>query len=187
VPVYLIDNGVHTDLALARETLTAHPHRIGEAAVMTSQAPWIVMGWGDAHFFSGEGISLARVGDGLRALFWPGNPSVVRLVGIPRRPDLYYVAGAVTVIRLSPAGVERLLDRADRSLAVGPDGAPIPARVHADTEEAFFKSVETFSLVHLCNHWTADLLNAAGLPTDGAVDTLPAGMKLDLRLRAGVR
>ena len=52
--------------------------------------------------------------------------------------------------------------------------------------EAFFKSSEGFSLAHLCNHWTAGLLVAAGLPMTPVLDTLPAGLRLDLRLRSGV-
>jgi uncharacterized protein (TIGR02117 family) len=187
VPVYLIDNGFHSDLALSRKVIAAQPHRVGRAAAMTSGDPWIVMGWGDAHFYSRQGPAEARAVDAVRALFWPGNASVVRLEGIPRQPDEYYIAGAVKVIQLSPAGVERLLDRVDRSLAVGPDGGPVRAPANDDPDEAFFKSTETFSLLHLCNHWTSEVLNAAGLPTDEVVDTLPAGLKLDLRLRGGVR
>jgi len=187
VSLYLIDNGFHSDVALPRQALMLRPHALARAAAVTSQNPWIVIGWGDAHFYSGTGFSTARARDALRALFWPDNASVVRLEGIARRPDIYYVAGAVKVIRLSPAGVERLLDRADRSLVVGPDGAPVRARTHTDPDEAFFQSGETFSILHLCNHWTAELLNAAGLPTAPVIDTLPAGLKLDLRLRSGVR
>ena len=58
--------------------------------------------------------------------------------------------------------------------------------VRRDPDEAFFASVERFSLVHLCNDWTAELLNAAGLPTTPVLDTLPAGLWLDLQLRAGL-
>ena len=50
--------------------------------------------------------------------------------------------------------------------------------------QGFFVSGEGFSLVHLCNHWEAELLHAAGLPTTPVLDTLPAGLVLDLKLRS---
>jgi len=65
-------------------------------------------------------------------------------------------------------------------------GAPTMSPIHRDPGEAFFASRERFSLLHLCNHWTAELLNAAGLPVTPVLDTLPAGLGVDLRLRAGV-
>ena len=89
-------------------------------------------------------------------------------------------------IPLSSAGLAALRARTDRAFALGPDGAPLFVPVPRDANEAFFKSGERFSAVHLCNHWTAELLNAAGLPTTPVVDTLPAGLALALRLRAGL-
>jgi hypothetical protein len=87
---------------------------------------------------------------------------------------------------LSPAGLAALLARADRSLMRDPGGAPVIAPIRRVSDEAFFASGERFSVLHLCNHWTAGLLNAAGLPVTPVLDTLPAGLALDLRLRAGV-
>ena len=89
-------------------------------------------------------------------------------------------------ITLSRAGLAALLARADRSLAPGPGGAPIMAPIRRVPDEAFFASKERFSLIHLCNHWTAELLNAAGLPVTPVIDTLPAGLALDLGLRVGL-
>ena len=63
-------------------------------------------------------------------------------------------------------------------------GQPVRIAGAAPPDTAFFRSVEPFSLIHLCNHWTAELLNAAGLPTTPVLDTIPAGLRLDLRMRA---
>jgi hypothetical protein len=124
--------------------------------------------------------------DALRALFWPGNPSVVRIGGLPRAPDLVYVKSAVQPIVISRAGLDRLEARADSSLRVGADGRPVPGPRADDADTAFFRSREHFSALHICNHWTSDLLNAAGLPTSPVVDTIPAGLRLDLKVRAGI-
>jgi len=65
-------------------------------------------------------------------------------------------------------------------------GAPVMAPIRRVKDEAFFASRERFSALHLCNHWTAELLHAAGLPVTPVLDALPIGLGLDLRLRAGV-
>ncbi|MBN8529781.1 MAG: DUF2459 domain-containing protein, partial [Caulobacterales bacterium] len=44
-----------------------------------------------------------------------------------------------------------------------PDGAPVLAAARAGDDARFFASVETFWVGHLCNHWTAGLLNAGGV------------------------
>ena len=51
----------------------------------------------------------------------------------------------------------------------------------------FYPANGTFSILKVCNHWIADLLDAAGLPTTPVLATVPAGLMLDLRWRAGLR
>ena len=43
-------------------------------------------------------------------------------------------------------------------------GAPRIAAARVGDDARFFVSREHFSISHLCNHWTAGVLNAAGLP-----------------------
>jgi len=76
--------------------------------------------------------------------------------------------------------------RADRSFELDSAGRPIAQPVPRQPGEAFFASREGFDLFHMCNHWTANLLGAAGLPTTPVLDTLPAGLRLSLELRAGL-
>ena len=51
----------------------------------------------------------------------------------------------------------------------------------------FYPAVGTFSILHVCNHWIGDMLDAAGLPTTPVADTFSSGLLLDLRWRAGLR
>ena len=184
--IYLIDNGFHTDLALPRASLLKRSGPASLAAVQTTNRPWLVFGWGDQRFYAQSGFTGARTLDAFRALFLPGNPSVVRIEGLLRSPDRIYVAGAVRAITVSDAGLARLEARIDRSLALGPDGRPLPGPATGEAQTLFYRGVEAFSVPHLCNHWTADLLHAAGLPITPVIDTLPAGLRLDLKLRARV-
>ena len=186
VTLYLIDNGFHSDLAIPRALLIEHGGPVGRAASLATADPWVMLGWGDERFYEEEGASLERALDGLRALFAPDNRAVVHLEGVPENPTLAW-RGGVHPITVSKAGLAALLARADRSFALGPDGEPLRSPALREPDEMFFESGERFSLVHLCNHWTAELLNAAGLPVTPVLDTLPAGLWLDLRLRAGRR
>ena len=89
-------------------------------------------------------------------------------------------------IQVSSAGLAALMARVNRSFQVDKAGAPVALPVTRAPNEAFFASVEGFSAFHLCNHWTAGLLTAAGQPTPPVVDTLPAGLALDLKLRSSL-
>ena len=114
-----------------------------------------------------------------------GQTTVVHLEGIAARPDLAWGPSGVHRLLISRAGLAALLARADAAFALR-DAAPIEVPSGRPVGEAFFASGERFSLVHLCNHWTAQVLGAAGVPTTPVLDTLPAGMVLDLKLRAGI-
>jgi hypothetical protein len=184
VTIYLVDNGWHSDLAVPTATIEGHGGALAAAARQTSSDPWTMIGWGDARFYEASSPALSRVPDGLSALIG-GRPTVVHLEGVYDQPDRVWRSG-VRPIRLSSAGLAALLTRADGALAHDYVGAPVMVRVYRVPGEAFFASGERFSLAHLCNHWTAELLNAAGVPVTPVLDTLPAGLALDLRLRAGV-
>jgi uncharacterized protein (TIGR02117 family) len=185
VTLYLIDNGFHTDLAIPRPLVMAAGGPLARATAMTTADPWVMVGWGDERFYEEEGASLDRALDGLRALFAPGNRSVAHVEGVPGDPPREWRTG-VHAITVSKAGLAALLARADRAFVLGPDGAPQRSPAPREADEMFFDSGEPFSVLHLCNHWTAELLNAAGLPVTPVLDTLPAGMLLDLKLRAGI-
>jgi uncharacterized protein (TIGR02117 family) len=184
VAIFLVDNGWHSDIAVPTASIEARGDALADAARRTSSAPWMLIGWGDARFYVASSSALGRMPDGLAALAG-GRPTVVHLEGAFSAPDRTWGRG-VRPIRLSRAGLAALLARADRSLALGPDGTPVMAPIRRVPDEAFFASGERFSLVHLCNHWTAELLNAAGLPVTPVLDTVPAGFALDLELRAGL-
>jgi hypothetical protein len=183
--VYLIDNGFHSDLVLPRAALFAKSHPVAIATADATDKPWIEIGWGDSKFYTQRGMGLARLLSGVRALLMPGNHSVVHIEGLASDPDRVY-PGAAKPLQLTDAALEAVLKRVDRSLAMDSDGQPQRSDAPHQADEGFFRSVEHFSLVHLCNHWTGELLNAGGLPTTPVLDTFPGGLHLDLRLRAKV-
>ena len=184
VTVYIVNNGFHTDIALPADQVMARGGVLA-LTVPANSSTWLLYGWGDAGFFTQRGFSLARIGDGARALFAPNNPSVIRVFGVDARPDQAFVKGSATPVVLSRAGFEALERHIEASFTARA-GAPIAVPVQSN-DGVFFASHEHFSALRTCNSWAADQLAAAGLPTDPAVDALAPLFALDLRLRSGVR
>ncbi|HUO12240.1 MAG TPA: DUF2459 domain-containing protein, partial [Caulobacteraceae bacterium] len=185
VAIFLVDNGTHSDLAIPRAAIVAHGGAIAAATAMTTNSPWVLVGWGDARFYEATSPWQDRIGDGLRALLG-GRPTAVHLQGLAERPDQAWGSDGVHRILVSQAGLSAMLRRIDRAFALNTGGSPIPIPTQRPPGEGFFASGEDFSLVHLCNHWTDQVLNAAGLPVTPVLDTVPAGLIADLQLRAGL-
>lgn len=164
VTVYLLDNGFHTDLAVPRAALMEGGGALAEATVSLAPGDWVLVGWGDATFYVDQSPISGRLVDGARAFFRPGNASVVMLDPEARDPARRFRAEDRQALRLSSAGMAALRERVEASLMTDATGRPVLAAARAGDDARFFQSRETFWIGHLCNHWTAELLSAAGLP-----------------------
>ena len=184
VTVWLVDNGFHTDLVLPADRLRARAGASAQALQVLPVTPFVTVGWGDSSFFPNAAPVLARPLDGLRALFAPGNASVIRLEPLTRPPVQAYDE-TVLSLRLSRAGFERLARRLDHSFTAAPALArPLPKRPF---DARYFESRERFGVLHLCNDWTAELVSAAGPPTRPALDVLSGGLDFDLVTEGGAK
>jgi len=164
VTVYLLDNGFHTDLAVPRAALMDGGGALAVATAGLTPGDWVLIGWGDATFYVDQSPIPGRLADGARAFFKPGNASVVMLAPTAGDPAKRFRPEDRQALRLSTAGMAALRARVQHSLATDPAGRPVQAAVRPGDDARFFESRETFWIGHLCNHWTADLLSAAGLP-----------------------
>jgi hypothetical protein len=163
VELHLLDNGFHTDLAVPRAALEARRGALAGAVRALPPGDWILIGWGDAKFYVDQSPMESRLPDGLRAFFRPGNPSVIMLDPAQGDPRALFAEDGRRSFRLTPAGFEALAAHIEASLDLS-SGRPRIAAARAGDDARFFASRETFSIAHLCTHWTAGALNAAGLP-----------------------
>ena len=163
VEVHLLDNGFHTDLAVPRAVLEARSGPLADAVRGLAPGDWILIGWGDAKFYVDQSPMENRLPDGLRAFFKPGNASVIMLDPAQRDPRAAFAPGTRRTLRLSAAGFDAMADHIQASLDLT-GGQPRIAAARAGDDARFFASREHFSIGHLCNHWSAGVLNAAGLP-----------------------
>jgi len=163
IVVHLLDNGFHTDLAAPRAALAAGDDALARAVRALPPGDWVRIGWGDAVFYVEQGPISGRLPDGARAFFRPGgNPSVVMLDPDPVDPALSPETERAT-LALSPEGFAALRARVAASLRLDDGGRAVVSAQRDGDDAVFYASGETFWVGHLCNHWTAEVLNAGGL------------------------
>ena len=193
IEVFVVSNGYHTGIALPRTDVADFAGGLGYAALIAvtqrfDQFPWLEIGWGDEEFYR----KVPTVRDltlpiALRALFSPGNKSVLHVVGVPAGPVRVFASANVVRVSLSMRGFDRLLVSLDATFAPPQAGALPDLGPGLYGMSLFYPAVGTFSILHVCNHWIGDMLDAAGLPTTPVADTFSSGLLLDLRWRAGLR
>ena len=193
VEIHVVSHGYHSGVVLSRTALADYASRQGRPVLLAvaqrfANARWLEIGWGDEGFYrSAPDLASLDVGLAARALLRPGNPSVLHVVGLSNHPRASFPESDIVRIELSSEGFSRLLDRLEASFARGTGGAPPqPLGAGLYGTSLFYRGVESFHLFNLCNHWVARLLSVAGIATAPVLATLPQGLLLDLRWRAGL-
>jgi uncharacterized protein (TIGR02117 family) len=192
VEIHVVNHGYHSGIVLPRAALAEAARLRGFAALAAvgrrfAAYPLIEVGWGEEEFYrSVPDVASATVALTLRALFRPGNASVVHVVGLPAPPREEFPLSDMVRLELSEEGFARLLRRLDASFAR--DAAAMPEELGRGLYGAslFYRSIEAFYVFNVCNHWVARLLSAAGVPTAPVLATHPQGLFFDLKWRAGL-
>ncbi|MCC6890119.1 MAG: DUF2459 domain-containing protein [Hyphomicrobiales bacterium] len=191
VTVHIAANLHHSGLILPRAALADAAARrrlaaVAEVAARFARFDLLEFGWGDEAFYTRVPTKRElTVALALRALFRPGNATVLHVVGLDRHPRVAYPEASLTAVTLSARGFDELAQALDASFArSGRDGAIEVLRAGLYGPSAFYRARGTFNLFRVCNHWTADLLDAAGVPTTPVLATLPQGLLWDLSMRA---
>ena len=191
IEIYLVSHGYHSGLVISRAQLANVAARQGNTSLVAvaqrfAAHPYLEFGWGDEGFYRNvPDVGSVSVAVALRALLQPGNRSVVHVVGLNTPPPAAFPSADIMRIPLSTEGFSRLLDRLDASFAIL-RGQPEPLGPAQYGSSQFFRGLGSFHHFNVCNHWVGRLLTSAGLPVAPVLATLPAGLLLDLRWRAGL-
>jgi uncharacterized protein (TIGR02117 family) len=191
--VFIVSHGYHAGIAVPRAALAEQASRrglnaLGYVATRFADFDWLEIGWGDEGFYryvpTAESLTVALA---LRALFRPGNPSVLHVVGVKNDPRAMFANSEVVRVGLSDAGFARVADMLDSTFARR-NGSLMPEELGPGVygTSLFFRANGAFHLFNVCNHWIARVLDAAGIPTAPVLATLPFGLLLDLRWRSGL-
>jgi uncharacterized protein (TIGR02117 family) len=190
VRILLVHNGYHSGVVLPRAAVARLAGERGHGALIAvttrfAAYSWLEIGWGDEDFYRhvptpGD----LTLGLALRALFRPGNPSVLQVVGVSD-PRAQLVRAPMAELNLSAEGFGRLVAKVDATFARGPDGLPRDLGPGLYGPSLFYRAVGHFHLGYVCTNWVADMLDAAGVPTAPVLATMPQGLFFDLSMRAG--
>jgi uncharacterized protein (TIGR02117 family) len=190
--VFVVSHGYHAGIIVPRAALAATASRQGLAALGTVAARFagfdrLEIGWGDEGFYrevpTAQSLTVVLA---LRALFRPGNLSVLHVVGVGADARAAFPNSDLVRLDLGEAGFARLADKLDGSFARGEGGLPVDLGPGLYGTSLFFRANGAFHLFNVCNHWLAGLLDAAGVPTAPVPATLPYGLLLDLEWRSGL-
>lgn len=192
VEVFVAANLYHSGIVIPREALAEAARRrklTALAAVTARFAAYdrLEFGWGDEGFYTRVPTTAElTTALALRSLFRPGNPSVLHVVGFSEHPRKVYPAANMVALSLGESGFVRLAAMLDATFArKGRDGGVEEMGRGLYGHSLFYRAVGTFHVLRVCNHWIADLLDAAGAPTAPVLATMPQGLLWDLTWRAG--
>jgi uncharacterized protein (TIGR02117 family) len=190
--IFIISHGYHAGIIIPRRALAEEASRRGLSAlgdISTRFAAFdrLEFGWGDEGFYrevpTSESLTLALA---MRALFRPGNPSVLHVVGVGNDPRAMFANSEVVRVDLGESSFARVADRLDATFARDEVGRPEDLGPGLYGPSLFFRANGTFHIFNVCNHWLAGLLDAAGVPTAPVLATLPFGLLIDLEWRSGL-
>jgi uncharacterized protein (TIGR02117 family) len=192
--IYVVSHGYHSGVVMPRAAMVELAAQrslpaLNTVAIRFAAYEWLEVGWGDEQFYrSVQTLASLNVWLAARALFWPGNASVLHVVGLSAAPREFVPNADIVKLDLSAAGFSLLSARMDRTFARAA-GTMLPEELGHGLygPSLFYRATGDFNIFHVCNHWVADLLDAAGVPTAPVLATLPAGLLLDLRWRSGLR
>ncbi|MHB8404689.1 MAG: DUF2459 domain-containing protein [Gammaproteobacteria bacterium] len=156
-PLWVLDSGWHTGLILARSEL-GRP--LAGLLQRLPHSQYFAFGWGNRKFYIAPHPTL---GMDIAALF-PSH-SVVLVDGCDVAPRACLTSQVrLRSVSVSTNGIKRLDDFLAHSLQKNAHGNYEPVAPGPDPDSEFFASGLSYDALHTCNTWTAEALQAAGLP-----------------------
>jgi uncharacterized protein (TIGR02117 family) len=191
--IFIISHGYHAGFVFETAQFAQTAQRNGDAALARvagqfGSYPFIEIGWGEEEFYASVPTAASLTfGLGMRALFQPRNASVLHVVGLQDHPRRVFRSAVIVRVSLSEQGFARMLKAIEATFMRGGE-PPVPQALGKGLygPSLFFRANGVFHIFNVCNHWVADMLSAAGLPVTPVLDTVPPGLLLDLKLRAGL-
>ncbi len=166
VPVFVVSNGIHTDLLLpTRDPQTGHDwlRELGQPGLTArfGRAPYVGFGWGNEGFFLGSmGGRTPGPGAVVRALF--PSKTLVHVSFYRAAPD----SGTYVVpLHVSAAQYAQLVRHVRAALAA-PDSAGARQLRQATGyggADFFFRARGRYHALRTCNDWTTQGLRRAGI------------------------
>jgi uncharacterized protein (TIGR02117 family) len=190
VRITVVDHGYHAGIVLPRGLLaelaeTDKFANLRQALDVFSAFDHVEIGWGEENFYRFTPVAeLSAAPQVARALFNPGNRSVLHVVGVNGDPATVFSRSAPLSFIVSREGMRRIARELDRQLAPSATGEVVPQGPGLYGPSAFFNARDGYHLFNTCNHWAGRTLALAGLPYYPVESTISAGLMMRLRRAA---
>ena len=155
VVIYVIKRSWHTDIGFDAADLHL------PLASLRQQLPgagYLLFGFGDRHYFMHHGDGMGT----MLGAAWPGA-GLVLMTGLTNTPEQAFGTAGVARLTLSASQARRLESFVWNTLATSDNAATALAAGPYDGS-FYYASTTRYSGLHTCNTWTAEGLQAAGLP-----------------------
>src|SRR5882724_5726107 len=156
-PIYVINHGWHTGIALRRADL---PEGVWPELPDLADSEYVEVGWGNREFYMAPEGTL---GLALKAVLWP-TPSVLHVVGFDGAVQEFFRQREIVEILVSDRGFQRLAAFIGDAYAKDGSGRGMMLGRGQYANSRFYAAREKYSLLKTCNTWTARALRSAGLP-----------------------
>lgn len=161
IEIYLMNNGVHTDLVLpirnAQVDWTNY-FPIENTKGKDSSANFFSVGWGDKGFYlETPSWSQLKVSTAFKAAFWLSSAAVhtTYYYELPKNQQK-------ARIEISTKNYKKLIYYIKQSLMLK-NGKPVFIQTNAvyGSNDAFYEAVGSYSLFHTCNTWVNNALKSS--------------------------
>ncbi len=192
IRIFIVSHGYHSGVILPVSALSRANSQLGLGAVGSMSQRFlsyesVEIGWGDANFYRyAPHLSDVSLSMAIKALFSTDNKSVLHVVGLDNAPRYIFPQSDILQVDLTTRGFLNLARSLDSAFQTAADGKIIDAGKGLYGPSRFFEGRDTFGIWNVCNHFVSGLLADAGLPKGYVAATLPAGLFLDLKWRAGL-
>lgn len=157
VGIHVLSHGWHAGLVLPAAPLNAMVPGLSQRF---PQAQAYEVGWGDMGFYQAQ---QASVGLALQALF-ASKGSLLHVVGLSSGADMVARGADAAHGCVSQAQLQAMVQRIAGAFEPGPEGLPVPKGPGLYGDSQFYLARGTYSWRHTCNRWSAEVLQAGGLP-----------------------
>jgi Protein of unknown function (DUF2459) len=151
--VYIARRGWHIDIGLAVADLTMP---LAAAVSELPRARYVFFGFGDRHYL----LAKRHGGPTLLRALWPGD-GIILVTGLEVMPDEAFGAANVVALVVSEVQLRALQGFIVGSFGVSRDDL----RAYREGPYAgslYYLASPTYSAVHTCNTWGAEVLQASG-------------------------
>jgi uncharacterized protein (TIGR02117 family) len=171
--VYLIDHVWHTGIGIRR---SRDLHRLWPESDDFKTSKYLEVRWGDADYYRKEATS----GLALQAAFF-SHGSALHVAGFDVPPHEYYSPSEIIAIDLAEPGFLRLVQYIHDAYVHDAQGKAISLGREQSGTSRFYEARGHYSLLHNCNPWIAQALEAAGCPIAPAAALTAGSLMLQAR------